>query len=42
MRATNMYGSGDARVDNLPDPKIIEPIDAIICISSFYQENYDD
>src|SRR6266508_2318100 len=30
MRATVMYGAGDVRVENVPDPSIIEPTDAII------------
>lgn len=30
MRATIMYGAGDVRVENIPDPSIIDPTDAII------------
>jgi threonine dehydrogenase-like Zn-dependent dehydrogenase len=30
MRATIMYGAGDVRVENVPDPSIIEPTDAIL------------
>jgi threonine dehydrogenase-like Zn-dependent dehydrogenase len=30
MRGTLMYGAGDVRVENVPDPKIEEPADAII------------
>src|SRR5205807_7840519 len=30
MRATVMYGAGDVRVENVPDPSIIEPTDAIM------------
>ena len=30
MRATVMYGAGDVRVENVPDPTINEPTDAII------------
>jgi threonine dehydrogenase-like Zn-dependent dehydrogenase len=30
MRATLMYGPGDVRVENVPDPRIEEPADAII------------
>src|ERR671935_2524300 len=30
MRATVMYGAGDVRVENVPDPTIVEPTDAII------------
>src|ERR671937_457267 len=30
MRATVMYGAGDVRVENVPDPRIEEPTDAIL------------
>src|SRR5947207_6484635 len=30
MRATVMYGAGDVRIENRPDPSIVEPTDAII------------
>ena len=30
MRATVMYAAGDVRVENVPDPRIEEPTDAII------------
>lgn len=30
MRATLMYGAGDVRVENVPDPKIQNPTDAIV------------
>src|SRR5436190_23644291 len=30
MRATIMYGTHDVRVENVPDPSIVEPTDAII------------
>ncbi|MFJ9585997.1 zinc-dependent alcohol dehydrogenase family protein [Streptomyces acidicola] len=30
MRATLMYGVGDVRVENVPDPKIQQPTDAIV------------
>jgi threonine dehydrogenase-like Zn-dependent dehydrogenase len=30
MRATIMYGAGDVRVENVPDPSLTEPTDAII------------
>jgi hypothetical protein len=30
MRATIMYGAHDVRVENVPDPSIVEPTDAII------------
>ncbi|MFC5833903.1 hypothetical protein [Nonomuraea insulae] len=32
MRATVMYGAGDVRVENRPDPKIQQPADAIVRI----------
>src|SRR4029078_12265882 len=33
MRATVMYSAGDVRIENVPDPKIIEPTDALIRVS---------
>jgi threonine dehydrogenase-like Zn-dependent dehydrogenase len=30
MRATIMYGAGDVRLENVPDPKIVDPTDAIL------------
>lgn len=30
MRATLMYGAGDVRVENVPDPKIQNPTDAVV------------
>jgi len=30
MRATVIHAPGDIRVENLPDPKILAPTDAII------------
>jgi len=30
MRATLMYGAGDVRVEDVPDPRITEPADAIV------------
>src|SRR3954453_13470514 len=33
MKATVMYGAGDVRIENVPDPKIIEPTDAIIRVT---------
>ncbi|MFJ2263694.1 alcohol dehydrogenase catalytic domain-containing protein [Streptomyces sp. NPDC087844] len=33
MRATFMYGPGDVRVENVPDPQIVEPTDAIVRIT---------
>ena len=34
MRATLMYGAGDVRVEDVPDPSIVEPTDAIIRVTS--------
>jgi threonine dehydrogenase-like Zn-dependent dehydrogenase len=33
MRATVMYGAGDVRIENAPDPQIIEPTDAVIRVA---------
>jgi threonine dehydrogenase-like Zn-dependent dehydrogenase len=33
MRATVMFGAGDVRVENVPDPGLIEPTDAVIRVS---------
>ncbi|MET9407388.1 alcohol dehydrogenase catalytic domain-containing protein [Streptomyces sp. NPDC002935] len=33
MRATFMYGPGDVRVENVPEPRIVEPTDAIVRIT---------
>src|SRR2546430_16840812 len=33
MRATVMYSAGDVRVENVPDPQIIEPTDAVIRVT---------
>src|SRR5216117_1018484 len=33
MRATVMYGAGDVRIENVPDPQIIEPTDAVIRVA---------
>ncbi|WP_404961665.1 aldo/keto reductase [Streptomyces sp. 147326] len=33
MRATFMYGPGDVRIENVPDPAIVEPRDAIVRIT---------
>ncbi|KGH46820.1 IMP dehydrogenase [Modestobacter caceresii] len=30
MRSTVMYGAGDVRVENLPDPKLEQPTDALV------------
>ncbi len=33
MRATVMYGAGDVRVETLPDPRIVEPTDALVRVT---------
>jgi threonine dehydrogenase-like Zn-dependent dehydrogenase len=33
MRATVMYSAGDVRIENVPDPKIIDPTDAVIRVT---------
>jgi threonine dehydrogenase-like Zn-dependent dehydrogenase len=33
MRATVMYEAGNVRIENVPDPKIIEPTDAVIRVT---------
>lgn len=32
MRATFMYGAGDVRVENVPDPILQDPTDALVRI----------
>ena len=34
MRATVMYQAGDVRVENVPDPGLHEPTDAIVRVTS--------
>ena len=34
MRATLMYAAGDVRVEDVPDPSIVEPTDAIVRVTS--------
>ena len=34
MRATFMYAAGDVRVEDAPDPSIVDPTDAIIRVTS--------
>ena len=34
MRATVMHQAGDVRIENVPDPRIIEPTDAIVRVTS--------
>jgi hypothetical protein len=33
MRATVMYGAGDLHIENVPDPTIVEPSDAVVRIT---------
>jgi threonine dehydrogenase-like Zn-dependent dehydrogenase len=33
MQATILYGAGDVRVENVPDARLIEPIDALVTVS---------
>jgi threonine dehydrogenase-like Zn-dependent dehydrogenase len=30
MRATIMHSAGDVQIENVPDPSIVEPTDAIV------------
>src|ERR687883_1013779 len=33
MRATVMFGAGDVRIEPVPDPRLIEPTDALVAVS---------
>src|SRR5512143_2833500 len=33
MRATIMYGAGDVRVETVPDPRLVEPTDALLTVT---------
>src|SRR5436309_10050935 len=33
MRATVMYGAGVVRIESVPDPRLIEPTDALVTVS---------
>src|SRR5437762_13605491 len=33
MKATVMYGAGDVRIENVPDPKLVEATDAIVRVT---------
>src|SRR5437763_2713614 len=33
MRATVMYGAGDVRVETVPDPRVVEPTDALVVVT---------
>ena len=34
MRATLMYAAGDVRVEDVPDPSLVDPTDAIVRVTS--------
>src|SRR5215217_9063762 len=34
MHATVMYGAGDVRIEDVPDPSIVDPTDAIVRVTS--------
>ena len=33
MRATVMHAAGDVRIDDVPDPSIVDPTDAILRVT---------
>src|SRR3989441_4223587 len=33
MRATVIHGTGDVRIENVPDPRLIEPTDALVSVT---------
>src|SRR5438270_12959440 len=33
MRATVMYSAGDVRIEDVPDPSIVEPTDAVVRVT---------
>src|SRR2546423_13393970 len=33
MRATVMYGAGNVRIENVPDPRLAEPTDALVAVN---------
>ena len=33
MRATVMHAAGDVRVENVPDPEIVQPTDAVVRVT---------
>src|SRR5256714_1665654 len=33
MRATVMHGAGDVRIENVPDPSVTDPTDALVCVT---------
>ena len=34
MRATLMYAAGDVRIEDVPDPTLVDPTDAIVRVTS--------
>ena len=34
MRATVMYAAGDVRIEDVPDPRIVDPTDAVVRVTS--------
>jgi hypothetical protein len=41
MRATVIHGAGDVRVENVPDPGLREPTDAMVRVASGYKAMAD-
>src|SRR5437899_12419087 len=33
MRATELYGAGDVRIESVPDARLIDPTDALVAVS---------
>src|SRR3954465_10244711 len=33
MRATVMHGAGDVRIEDVPDPSVVEPTDAVVRVT---------
>src|SRR5881394_1737532 len=33
MRATVMFGAADVRIETIPDPRVIEPTDAVVTVT---------
>ena len=36
-----MYGPGDVRVGSVPDPRIVEPTDALLTVTGAHRINYE-
>jgi threonine dehydrogenase-like Zn-dependent dehydrogenase len=34
VRATVIHGAGDVRIEDVPDPKLVEPTDALVRVTS--------